>query len=63
MQETDGLYTTEVLNLAEEFARNRDIDDVVVEAGKDVVSVAGTGSGADTVLLIHSANSKDFFES
>ena len=35
----------------------------LVDAGKDVLSIAGTGSGVDTVLLIHSANSKDFFES
>ena len=35
----------------------------LVDTGKDVLSIAGTGSGADTVLLIHSANSKDFFES
>lgn len=35
----------------------------LVDAGKDVLSIAGTGSGADTVLLIHSATSKDFFES
>ncbi|MEF8799255.1 MAG: hypothetical protein V5A79_07565, partial [Candidatus Bipolaricaulota bacterium] len=30
MQKTDGLETAEVLNLAEEFARDRGIDDVVV---------------------------------
>ena len=35
----------------------------LVDVGEDVLSIAGTGSGADTVLLIHSANSKDFFES
>ena len=35
----------------------------LVDTGKDVLSIAGTGSGADTVLLIHSANSKDFFDS
>jgi hypothetical protein len=38
-------------------------DSGLVDTGKDVLSIAGTGSGADTVLLIHSANSKDFFES
>lgn len=35
----------------------------LVDTGKDVLSIAGTGSGADTVLLIHSANSSDFFQS
>ncbi len=39
------------------------VDAGLVDSGKEVLSVAGTGSGADTVLLIHSANSKDFFES
>jgi len=35
----------------------------LVDVGKSVLSVAGTGSGADTVLSIHSSNSKNFFES
>lgn len=35
----------------------------LVDSGKDVVSVAGTGDGADTGLLIRSANSKDLFDS
>ncbi len=35
----------------------------LVEAGKSVLSIAGTGDGADTALLIHSANSKNFFDS
>lgn len=39
------------------------VDAGLVDSGKDVLSVAGTGSWADTVLLIQSANSKDFFES
>ncbi|MBS3737303.1 MAG: hypothetical protein V5A87_08365 [Candidatus Bipolaricaulota bacterium] len=30
MRKSDGLDTTEVLNIAEEFARDRGIDDVVV---------------------------------
>lgn len=34
----------------------------VVESGKDVIAVAGTGKGADTVLLIKSANSRRFFD-
>jgi len=34
----------------------------LIDVGKEVLSIAGTGSGADTVLLTHSANSKDFFE-
>lgn len=34
----------------------------LVDAGTDVISVAGTGSGADTALLIRSSNSKDLFK-
>lgn len=33
-----------------------------IESGKEVVAVAGTGRGADTVLLIKSANSRRFFD-
>jgi hypothetical protein len=33
-----------------------------VESGKDVIAVTGTGRGADTVLLIKSANSRRFFD-
>ncbi|AOW80372.1 hypothetical protein HTSR_1192 [Halodesulfurarchaeum formicicum] len=33
-----------------------------VPAGKTVLAVAGTGDGADTVLAIKSANSRDLFE-
>lgn len=35
----------------------------LVDSGKDVVSVAGTGDGADTGLLIRSANSMNLFDS
>lgn len=35
----------------------------LIKSGKSVLSIAGTGNGADTVLLIHSANSKNFFDS
>ncbi|MFW5932767.1 MAG: hypothetical protein ACOCSH_01320 [Candidatus Hadarchaeota archaeon] len=35
----------------------------LVDSGKDVVSVAGTGSGADTALLVRSANSMNLFDS
>lgn len=35
----------------------------LIDSGKDVISIAGTGSGADTALLIHASNSKDMFES
>lgn len=35
----------------------------VVDSGKSVISIAGTGRGADTALLIHSSNSKRFFDS
>lgn len=34
----------------------------LIDAGKDVISVAGTGRGADTALLIRSSNSKDLFD-
>ena len=33
-----------------------------VESGKDVLAVAGTHRGADTVLIIKSANSRRFFD-
>jgi hypothetical protein len=33
-----------------------------VPAGEQVLAVAGTGDGADTVLAIQSANSRDLFE-
>lgn len=35
----------------------------LVDVGKNVLSIAGTDQGADTVLLIHSSNSKEFFDS
>lgn len=34
----------------------------LIDSGEPVISVAGTGSGADTGLLLRSSNSKDFFE-
>ncbi|MFW6457832.1 MAG: hypothetical protein ACOCY6_00260 [Halodesulfurarchaeum sp.] len=34
----------------------------VIPSEREVLSVAGTGSGADTVLSIHSANSRDLFD-
>ena len=34
----------------------------LVESGKNVLAIAGTGHGADTVLIIKSANSKRFFD-
>jgi hypothetical protein len=33
-----------------------------IESGKEVISVSGTGKGADTVLLMKSANSRRFFD-
>jgi hypothetical protein len=33
-----------------------------IESGRDVLAIAGTGRGADTVLLMKSANSRRFFE-
>jgi len=35
----------------------------LVDAGDTVLSIAGTGDGADTALLVEAANSRDFFES
>ena len=35
----------------------------LVESGKNVLTVAGTGRGADTVLIVKSANSRRFFDS
>lgn len=35
----------------------------LVDSGKDVLSIAGSGDGADTSLLIRSANSAELFDS
>lgn len=35
----------------------------LVDVGTPVLAVAGTGDGADTVLLVHAANSRDFYDS
>ncbi|MFW6384941.1 MAG: hypothetical protein ACOCY7_02270 [Halodesulfurarchaeum sp.] len=35
----------------------------LVDVDEPVLSIAGTGDGADTVLLVHAANSLDFYES
>jgi hypothetical protein len=37
-------------------------DNGLIESGKNVLAVAGTGRGADTVLVIRSANSRRFFD-
>jgi len=34
----------------------------LVESGKNVLAIAGTGRGADTVLVVKSANSRRFFD-
>jgi len=34
----------------------------LVAAGREVVAVAGTGSGADTAVVIRAANAQDFFD-
>jgi hypothetical protein len=34
----------------------------LIESGKKVLAIAGTGRGADTVLIIKSANSRRFFD-
>lgn len=37
-------------------------DNGLVESGKNVLAIAGTGRGADTVLVVKSANSRRFFD-
>jgi hypothetical protein len=37
-------------------------DGGLLDVEKPVLSIAGTGSGADTALVIHSANSRDFYD-
>jgi len=34
----------------------------LVESGRNVLAIAGTGRGADTVLIVRSANSRRFFD-
>ncbi|QSG05196.1 hypothetical protein [Halapricum desulfuricans] len=34
----------------------------LVDSGDHVLSIGGTGSGADTALLVRAANSRDFYE-
>ncbi len=38
------------------------LDAGLIPHGKDVVSIAGTGSGADTAIVIRPAHSRQFFE-
>ncbi|HTW93132.1 MAG TPA: pyruvate kinase alpha/beta domain-containing protein [bacterium] len=38
------------------------LDAGLIPYGKDVVAIAGTGSGADTALVIRPAHSRQFFE-
>ncbi len=37
-------------------------DNGLLESGRNVLSIAGTGQGADTVLVLRSANSKRLFD-
>ncbi|WP_135665166.1 pyruvate kinase alpha/beta domain-containing protein [Halorhabdus rudnickae] len=37
-------------------------DGGLIDAGDRVLSIAGTGDGADTALLVRAANSRDFYE-
>ena len=37
-------------------------DNGLIESGKNVLAIAGTGKGADTILVIKSANSRRFFD-
>jgi len=34
----------------------------LVPAGQEIVAIAGTGSGADTAVVIRAANAQDFFD-
>ncbi|MFB6128803.1 MAG: hypothetical protein ABEJ47_03485 [Halorhabdus sp.] len=34
----------------------------LVDSGSRVLSIAGTGSGADTALLVRAANTRDFYD-
>ena len=34
----------------------------LVRTGEDVITIAGTGSGADTALVLSPVNSRDFFD-
>ncbi len=38
------------------------LDAGVIPWGKDIVAIAGTGSGADTALVLRPANAKSFFD-
>jgi hypothetical protein len=38
------------------------LDAGLIPHGKDVIAVAGTGSGADTAIVIRPAHSRQFFE-
>ena len=37
-------------------------DNGLVESGKNILAIAGTGRGADTVIVVKSANSRRFFD-
>jgi hypothetical protein len=38
------------------------LDAGLVPFGKDVIAIAGTGTGADTAIVIHPAHSRQFFD-
>jgi hypothetical protein len=37
-------------------------DNGLLDSGRNVLAIAGTGKGADTVLVVRSANSKRLFD-
>jgi len=38
------------------------LDAGLIPHGEDIVAIAGTGSGADTAIVIRPAHSRQFFE-
>jgi hypothetical protein len=38
------------------------VDSGLVPSGEDVVAIGGTGSGADTALVVKAANTHRFFD-
>lgn len=72
LQEKDGFSTHEVVaDVLRLFGQGTKValeivlmacDAGLVPADEEVLAIAGTGSGADTVLTVQSANSRDLFE-
>lgn len=70
--ERDGYSTNEVIaDVLRLFGQGTKVavecplmacDAGLVDSGARVLSIAGTGSGADTALLVRAANTRDFFD-